>query len=177
MDLAMKIIVLSILISTSITLMAGDNIHIKSREYFFIAGSESCKAHDLLRITETDSTGGEVIKAYKGAAYTMIADCVLSPIKKMKNFNTGKEIIDIAVSHDKTNPEIRFIRIMVQHGAPSFLDYNNLQEDMDVFMKAILMKTERQSLDEFDNKMLRAILSTGVPDTDQRNILNNLLSN
>lgn len=166
---------LSILLFQSTSLMAAESLQSKAREYFFLAGKESCMARDLLEITGKDSSDRGVIYAYKGAAYTMIADCVKSPIQKMKNFNLGKEIIDEAIANDPTSAEIRFIRIMVQNGAPAFLNYNNLQEDMKVFITTILKKSQQQSLDEFEKKMAKALLSTDVPENEQKASLNSLI--
>ncbi len=171
-----KVISLTVLLAISTTLFAIENAHAKARESFIIAGSESCKASELLQITETDSSGIYVIQAYKGAAYTLMADCVRSPTKKMKNFNLGKEILDNAVTKAPTNPEIRFIRIMVQNGAPAFLNYNNLQEDMDAFIKYILVKIEQREIDDFDKKMAKILSATDLPDNEQIRSLNETLN-
>jgi hypothetical protein len=136
----------------------------KVRDYFFIAGKEPCRAHELIRITESDNSGTHVIKAYNGAAYTILADCLKSPFNKLKNFNRGKKLIDEAVADDPENPEIRFIRFMVQDGAPSFLDYDNREEDLEVFHRTLDQFSDGKADREFRDKMLKSIEQTGLPE-------------
>lgn len=73
--------------------------------------------------------------AYLGALQTIWANHVFSPVSKLKTFNQGKKNIEKAVSSDKDNAEIRFIRLSVQKNAPSFLGYNSMIKTDEAFLK------------------------------------------
>ena len=73
--------------------------------------------------------------AYLGALQTIWANHVFSPMSKLKTFNQGKKNIEKAVSSDKDNAEIRFIRLSVQKNAPSFLGYNSMIKTDEAFLK------------------------------------------
>jgi hypothetical protein len=137
----------------------------EAREAFFRAGQEPCAAKELIEITGKEPSD-YLLLAYQGAAYTILADCVRSPFNKLKYFNKGREILDNAVRMDPSDPEIRFIRFMVQDGAPAFLDYDNRQEDLDVWIDAYeKKKLPNDSI--FIQKMAAAISGTDYPDENQ----------
>lgn len=73
--------------------------------------------------------------AYLGALQTIWANHIFSPISKLNTFNQGKKNIEKAVSADKDNAEIRFIRLSVQKNAPSFLGYNSMIKTDEAFLK------------------------------------------
>jgi hypothetical protein len=146
----------------------GESLHTRARELFFLAGETPCRAAELIDLTLQDSSARQVVYAYRGAAFTMMADCVRSPLKKLKNFNRGRDIIEEAVRRDPSDPEIRFIRFMVQNGAPSFLDYDNREEDLAVLMDAIQGNPDAGPGREFLVEMLKAIISTKFPGKEER---------
>lgn len=74
--------------------------------------------------------------AYLGALQTIWANHIFSPISKLNTFNQGKKNIEKAVSADKDNAEIRFIRLSVQKNAPSFLGYNSMIKTDEAFLKS-----------------------------------------
>ncbi|KAA3632677.1 MAG: hypothetical protein DWQ02_14375 [Bacteroidetes bacterium] len=74
--------------------------------------------------------------AYKGLCETMMAEYVYLPTSKLKYFNRGKKKIDQAIVQAQGDPELRYIRMMVQLNAPSFLGYTGkIQEDLKIFIK------------------------------------------
>lgn len=74
--------------------------------------------------------------AYLGALQTIWANHVFNPLSKLATFKKGKNNIELAISKEPENVEIRYIRFSVQKNAPSFLGYNNnLKEDRDFLVK------------------------------------------
>ena len=74
--------------------------------------------------------------AYLGAYQTIWANHVFNPLSKLATFKNGKNNIELAISKEPENVEIRYIRFSVQKNAPSFLGYNNhLKEDKDFLVK------------------------------------------
>ena len=79
--------------------------------------------------------------AYMGMCQTMMAQYAFLPTAKLEHFNNGKQAIEEAISTDRLNAELRYIRLLVQLNAPWFLGYNkNISEDMDVFLEAVESK-------------------------------------
>jgi hypothetical protein len=85
-----------------------------------------------------DNNGYEntaLTKAYKGLCETMMAEYVYLPTTKLKYFNKGKKKIDESIRQQPDNPELRYIRLMVQMNAPSMLGYyREIQKDLDFFL-------------------------------------------
>ena len=74
--------------------------------------------------------------AYLGAYQTIWANHVFNPLSKLATFKKGKNNIELAISKEPENVEIRYIRFSVQKNAPSFLGYNShLKEDRDFLVK------------------------------------------
>jgi hypothetical protein len=168
--------ILAILWRLTVCAAPPENIHARAREYFFLAGEQPCKAGQLLEITRADDSGRQVILAYQGAAYAMLADCGGSPFGKLKNFNRGKEIINGAVREDPANSEIRFIRFMVQDRAPAFLRYDDRNEDLSLMIETFRTSTGTRDRDEFLVKMAQAVLSSDFPDGGQKDIISGFIN-
>ena len=76
--------------------------------------------------------------AYLGAAKTLVAECEIMPWSKYSYFKEGTRLIDAAIKAAPLNAEFRYLRLMVQLNAPSFLDYNNeLKEDYKMISSSI----------------------------------------
>ena len=74
--------------------------------------------------------------AYLGAYQTIWANHVFNPLSKLATFKKGKNNIELAISKEPENVEIRYIRFSVQKNAPSFLGYDNsLKEDRNFLVK------------------------------------------
>ncbi len=173
MNKRMLLVLVSIM---SLLSVHGRDAHASARELFFVAGQETCRAEELLRVTEQEGHQNHAMYAYHGAAYTMLADCVQGPMKKWKYFNRGKQIIEEAILLDPEDPEIRFIRFMVQDRAPAFLSYDNRDEDLPELIQAIQGRTVQGPGHAFLVKMARAIASSDYPDNEQRKIIEGLVN-
>ncbi len=65
----------------------------------------------------------------------MMAEYVYLPTTKLKYFNKGKKKIEESILRQPDNPELRYIRLMVQMNAPSMLGYyKDIQKDLDFFV-------------------------------------------
>jgi hypothetical protein len=68
--------------------------------------------------------------AYQGALLMKKAGLVTNLSDKLSFFKEGRLKLEEAIEKDKNNSEYRFLRIIIQENAPSFLNYNNhLEED------------------------------------------------
>ena len=75
----------------------------------------------LLNVNKQSSP---LLICYKGVAQMMEAKYAFGPIGKYQRFNTGKDLIERAITLDSTNVEIRYLRFTIQKSIPSFLGYN-----------------------------------------------------
>ncbi|MFN3019818.1 hypothetical protein ACK1KB_02370 [Chryseobacterium sp. TY3] len=92
--------------------------------------------------------------AYLGAYQTIWANHVFNPLSKLATFKKGKNNIELAISKEPENVEIRYIRFSVQKNAPSFLGYNNnLKEDRD-----FLVKNKKNINSDFLQKNIETLL-------------------
>jgi hypothetical protein len=77
-------------------------------------------------------------KAYQGVATAMYAELTETVSEKIQYFNSGKDLLEQAVTADWYNPEIRFLRFSVQAEVPFFLGYNDKkQEDASIILDAL----------------------------------------
>ncbi len=84
----------------------------------------------ILNVTEYSDR--DLLLAYQGIAQTMMANHVFWPVTKFNHFSEGRHKIEAAIKSAPNNPELRYIRLMVQLNAPSFLGYShNIQEDIE----------------------------------------------
>lgn len=89
-------------------------------------------------IEDLESSSQTVALAYRGAITTMLAEFVNSPWTKYKYFQDGKSMLEKAVKKNPGNPEIRYIRLLIQSNCPGFLDYSsNISEDARLFANEI----------------------------------------
>ena len=92
--------------------------------------------------------------AYLGAYQTIWANHVFNPLSKLATFKKGKNNIELAISKEPENVEIRYIRFSVQKNSPSFLGYNNnLKEDKD-----FLVKNKKNINSDFLQKNIETLL-------------------
>ncbi|MDH0660661.1 MULTISPECIES: hypothetical protein [unclassified Empedobacter] len=92
--------------------------------------------------------------AYLGAYQTIWANHVFNPLSKLATFRKGKNNIELAISKEPENVEMRYIRFSVQKNAPSFLRYNShLKEDKD-----FLVKNKKNINSDFLQKNIETLL-------------------
>jgi hypothetical protein len=67
---------------------------------------------------------------YRGAYSMIMAKHVFNPISKLKWFNSGKHILEEAITAAPNDTELRYLRLSVQINAPGILNYSdNIKAD------------------------------------------------
>jgi len=80
-----------------------------------------------------------LVMAYVLVSETMLAENAFWPGEKWNYFNSGKEKIEKAIDQNKDNPELRYLRLLVQLNAPSFLSYDeSVEKDLEFYINNIL---------------------------------------
>lgn len=101
-------------------------------------GAVCKKYHELLK--SNAKTGSE--KGYEAAYQMFMAKHTGNPIRKMKYFNSGKDLLEKQIANSPSNVDLRFIRFSIQYHTPSFLGYkDNITEDK-LFLVDNLYKLE-----------------------------------
>ncbi len=94
--------------------------YLRSNYRFFTQNKMLCDSViKLLELTTNDN----VQLGYLGALQTIWATHTFNPIEKLSTFNKGKKNIEKAINIDKTNIELRFLRLSIQKNCPKFLNY------------------------------------------------------
>ena len=119
--------------------------------------SWASKAKLEIAIDSLEKRNDALSLAYLGMCESMMASHVSWPGTKLDYFNEGKKKIESACLKNFWNAEIRYIRLMVQLNAPSFLGYNsNVETDFDFFCKYLkLEKTSSEWKLKFIDELLK----------------------
>jgi len=89
-------------------------------------------------IASYSSDNSTVDQAYLGVCQAIMAQYVFLPTSKLKSFYDGKDLLDESIEENKDNGEQRYLRLLIQLNAPSFLFYNkNIDTDLEVFMEDV----------------------------------------
>lgn len=98
-----------------------------------------------------DENANPVLAGYKASATMIMAKHVVNPFSKLSYFRKGKTILEKSIQANKTNVELRFLRLAIQSNIPAFLGYkNNMSSD-----KSFLM----QSFDRLKDQQLKQLIA------------------
>lgn len=82
-----------------------------------------------LSVLEKVSDNSET-RAYKGALMMKAAQFLEKPALRLEKFKAGKTLLEKEIKDQPKNVEFRFLRLMIQENAPTFLKYHsNINED------------------------------------------------
>ncbi|QIG89380.1 hypothetical protein G6R40_06665 [Chryseobacterium sp. POL2] len=124
------------------------------RTNYSIAVQDKNLCKRMIEELEQSKEKSAVYLAYLGGYQTIWAHHVFSPMSKFSTFKKGKKNIELAISKEPENVEIRYIRFSVQKNSPSFLGYNNnLKEDKD-----FLVKNKKNINSDFLQKNIETLL-------------------
>ena len=93
-----------------------------------------------------------VLDGYHAMEYFMKSKYSMNPYTKLKFFNEGKRMLEMAISRERKNIELRFLRYSVQLNALFFLGYSaNIREDRELLLlgNAINVRDLRARINAF----------------------------
>lgn len=118
-----------------------------------------------------------VLKAYLGAAETLLGKHYINPYSKYKHLKSGLEIIATAIKKDPSNLEIRFLRFSILHHLPGFLGYGpERDEDMKVIYRELLKKDYSALPYDIQKGIAEFLIQSGRISDEQVKRLNGLLA-
>jgi hypothetical protein len=121
------------LMMVSLMFSGGSGVEQKVRQDFHDGEFTEKRLEAIINNNGYENT--PLTNAYKGLCETMMAEYVYLPTTKLKYFNKGKKKIEASIRQQPNNPELRYIRLMVQMNAPSMLGYSSaIQKDIDFFV-------------------------------------------
>ena len=133
----MKILISFLLTSMLLTSLNNSDMN-EVRTNFNLAVQDKNIWKKMMEKLEQYNEKSSVYLAYLGGYQTIWANHVFNPLSKLATFKNGKNNIELAISKEPENVEIRYIRFSVQKNSPSFLGYNShLKEDRDFLVKNI----------------------------------------
>lgn len=111
--------------------ISGD-VSEKTRTAFHQEEHSQKRLENLMKNFKQDT--GIIPRAYLGISEIMMAEHQLWPVSKYEYFVSGKKKIEAGISAEPLNPEIRYIRLLMQLNAPDFLNYHSdIPDDIQIF--------------------------------------------
>ena len=151
----MKVISI-ILLSIFVTHCKAQTNNLETIRKVYLKSAESEEsAIQLINICGKNQDNS-IIYAYKTVAELMLIEYKYNPLTKLKLFAEKTKQLDLIVSDNLNNIEIRFLRLCIQKQTPKFLDYNsNIKLDYTFIIKNIDIQS--QELQEYINSTLKKI--------------------
>lgn len=109
------------------------------RDLFPLIGINESSNKKMLEVAKKNNALPESVKmAYAASACMASAKFKTFPLAKYQAFAEGKKMLEESIVMDKQNPEIRFVRYVIQSELPAFLLYNqNTNEDKIFLLKSL----------------------------------------
>ncbi|MFN0047617.1 MAG: hypothetical protein ACKVOU_00685 [Cytophagales bacterium] len=117
------------------------------RKNFYASVNDGKKARLFLSELEKNKDDLSPIEhGYRAAVNMVMANHVFNPYSKFKYFIDGKNELEVAISANTKNVELKLIRFAIQSNVPSFLGYHsNIMEDKIVLIENLsLLANEKQ---------------------------------
>ena len=133
---------------------------------------ESVAAIMELSLNNNSDVPNTVKRAYYAAAEMASAQYKISPVAKINVFNSGKKILEAAISADTTNLEARYIRFTIQQNAPSFLGYNKKCDSDKAFLIKNLASIKNNDSELFSNVYAYLLTYNKLSESDKTTMLN-----
>jgi hypothetical protein len=121
----------AILLAVAVILYSPTHLHAQentakfTRKELYAAMASSNVANVDNQLNTLKNTDVKDKDAYEGALTMKKAGLVKGAGKKLKLFKDGHNKLEAAISRDKDNGELRFLRLMIQEHAPGMLHYKS----------------------------------------------------
>jgi len=104
--------------------------------------ADSRSFHDLLKEIDDPTP---TVKAYQAVSEAMLAQVVWNPFTKLSQVSKYNKQMEMAITDDADNIEIRFLRLAIEYNLPSFLGMSkHLDEDVMKIVEGLSMMSQMQ---------------------------------
>ncbi|MBX9850354.1 MAG: hypothetical protein K2X86_01190 [Cytophagaceae bacterium] len=139
----MRNIIALLLLLCNASCFAGSPSLSEVRTLYEKAATEEASCVKLIELLASCGEKEYLLCGYKAGATMMMANYVTNPFSKLSYFNTGKDMLEKAITSDDKNVELRFLRFGVQSNAPSFLGYiDHLETDKKFLLETVQTLTD-----------------------------------
>ncbi|MGE0638001.1 MAG: hypothetical protein AB7G44_05625 [Bacteroidia bacterium] len=154
----MKTFIVSCLLSlASVSIVAQDLTLDDVRKKYPLATKNDSVCKELYTALTGKADGTDVLSGYAGGVTMLMAKSTANPFSKMEYFKDGKKLLEDAISNNKNDIELRFLRFAIQDNLPSMLGYNeNLEEDKSYIMKYLPMLDKRELRKAIANYLIKS---------------------
>jgi len=94
------------------------------RNFYEKAASSETYYNSALTSVDLMTTNNSLKLGYQGALKAISAKYTFNPVAKVNRFNNGVAELEKAISLDKNNIELIYVRYTIELNAPSMLGYN-----------------------------------------------------
>ena len=101
------------------------------------------KNKELAFITKYKKNTTVSVQAYVISLEMKQAEYKHFPWQKLNIFNKGKQKLERLISKNKTNADLRYVRLVIQEQLPKLLNYNSEIENDKLFLSELLKITDR----------------------------------
>ncbi|NDK55912.1 hypothetical protein [Pontibacter fetidus] len=109
------------------------------RVEYLAASKNEDAAEDFYAKMEKYTGKDPVVIGYKAASEAVMAKYVWNPYFKMKHLNTALGLFEEAVALNRDNPEIRFLRFIVEYHIPDYLNMSqHMAEDKAIVIEGLV---------------------------------------
>lgn len=156
----MRTLLIVLFLSLSFAVCSQPSIE-NLRIQFFDMEKDSCSAVDVFESIKSEAYPSALLQAYAGATEAAAAQCVKGAFTKLEYFSRGKKNLESAIEKEPENAEIRFLRFATQVNAPNFLEYDNINEDIDFILEKLPKLLENDAAKSFWLKVAHAMTDSG----------------
>jgi len=109
------------------------------RAEYLAASKNEADAREFYAKMEKYTGNEAVVLGYKAASEAVMAKYVWNPYSKLKHLNAAEALFKKAVELNNINPEIRFLRFIVEYHIPDYLNKSrNMTEDKAIVIKGLV---------------------------------------
>lgn len=140
------------------------------------AVKDSKTADEFYKSVKRMESTKPIFIGFKAMSELVLCKHVFSPISKLSHFNSGKGLLEMAISIDKNNVELRFYRYCTQLNVPGILNYSsNLKEDKQMLFEFLesQAKNPKKDLDLY-NRIMKFLLTNKHATEDDKKKLKSI---
>jgi len=116
----MKLLLLFIFLN-----MTGPDLSVyrKLMDYSVTDGKAADRFYEKLKnVKDNDAS---ILIGFRAMSEFMQSKHLINPISRLKHFNRGRKLLEIALQKDKTSPELMLFRLITQSNVPALLNYSD----------------------------------------------------
>ncbi len=145
-------------------------------QYFALDKSENAALLLFQSLENIDLAKDPLLLAYRGAASAAAAGSVSGVYRKLDYFNRGKSELDKAIFLDRSDPEIRFLRLATQLKAPWFLGYrSDIESDKSMLLKTLVATPANHPNAYLYQQICRFLLAYADLEKSEKDVVNQLI--